>query len=115
MDNLTIVALITGGVSLSNGIILALFNRKWKRRDACDDEVSQMKNEISAMGEDIKNLSNLMSRLGNGLNIGLRNDKVIFRAFRDNSINGDSEAQERVMDEYFTQCALSGFNTGRKE
>ena len=85
-----------------------MLNRKWRRKDRSLDELSEMKS-------DIKKLFKLMDRLGAGLDIGLRNDKVIFRAFRENSINGDSELQEKVMDEYFTQCAVEGFRTDREE
>jgi hypothetical protein len=108
MDSIVLVALIAGCVSLSNGVLLAMLNRKWRRKDRSLDELTEMKG-------DIKRLSRLMDRLGAGLNIGLRNDRVIFRAFRENSINGDSELQEKVMDEYFTQCAVDGFRTDRED
>ena len=42
-----------------------------------------------------------VSCLGEGLSISLDNDRVIFKALREHSINGESEAQERKTDEYF--------------
>ena len=108
MDSIVLVALITGCVSLSNGVLLAMLNRKWKKKDQCNDDILQMK-------DDIRKLFKVLDRLGAGLNIGLKNDRVIFNAFRKNAINGESEAQEKVMDDYFTQCTLDGFKTGKEE
>ncbi|MFA5544677.1 MAG: hypothetical protein WDA14_03415 [Sphaerochaetaceae bacterium] len=45
----------------------------------------------------------------------MKNDKVIFDALRKNSINGDSELQERVMEEYFTECTIEGFKAYKEE
>jgi hypothetical protein len=115
MSDIVLVAMITGGVALSNGVVLAILNRRWKRKDQRNDEISLLKDEMSFMGDDIKKLFKLLGRIGKGLDIGLKNDKVIFKAFRDNSINGESEAQERVMDEYFTQCTVDGFRTNRED
>lgn len=50
-----------------------------------------------------------INRIANGLNIGLENDRVIFRALRDHEINGASEVQEQKMEEYFKQCTIKGF------
>jgi hypothetical protein len=58
---------------------------------------------------DTKRLTGAINRIAEGLNIGLDNDRVIFRAFRENKINGESEAQERKMDDYFQRCAISGY------
>ncbi len=115
MDNIVIVALITGCVSLSNGVVLAIMNRKWKKKDQCSDEISELKNEIAEVKHDFKKIFKLLDRLGDGLDIGLKNDKVIFKALRKNSINGDSEIQERIMDEYFTQCTFEGFKREKEE
>lgn len=58
---------------------------------------------------DKKNIKCAINRIAEGLNIGLENDRVIFRAFRENKINGESEAQERKMDDYFRKCASDGY------
>jgi len=108
MDSIVLVALIAGCVSLSNGVLLAIMNRRWKKRDQNVEELTELK-------ADIDKLFRLMDRLGAGLTIGLRNDKVIFKAFRNNSINGESEVQDKIMDEYFTNCAVHGFKTDREE
>jgi glutaredoxin 2 len=100
MSDPVTVALIGGGIALLNGpILLAIFNNHIKKTD-----------ETKKIREDINKLSKLVDRIGDGLNIGLRNDKVIFEALRKNSINGESERQEQIMDEYFTNCAVSGFS-----
>ena len=113
MDSIVLVALITGCVSLSNGVLLAMLNRKWKKKDQCNDDILEMKDEILELKDGIKKVFRLLDRIGTGLNMGLHNDRVIFKALRDNSINGESEAQERLMDEYFAQCTLNGFKTDK--
>ena len=47
--------------------------------------------------------------LADGLSIGLDNDRVIFKALREHCINGESEEQERQMDEYFRKQTKKGF------
>ena len=111
MSDIVLVAMITGGVALSNGVVLAMLNRRWKSKDQCNHEISQMKDGMSELQGDTKKLFKLMDRLGAGLNIGLKNDKVIFKAFRENCINGESEIQEKIMDEYFTECTMNAFRT----
>lgn len=96
------IALIGGGIALLNGpILLAIFNNHIKKTD-----------ETKKIREDINKLSKVVDRIGDGLNIGLRNDKVIFEALRKNCINGESEKQEQIMDNYFTACVVSSFNIG---
>ena len=100
MSDPVTIALIGGGIALLNGpILLAIFNNHIKKTD-----------ETKQIREDITQLSKQVDRIGDGLNIGLRNDKVIFEALRKNSINGESERQEQIMDEYFTNCVVSGFS-----
>ena len=93
------LALIGGGIALLNGpILLAIFNNHIKKTD-----------ETKKIREDIIKLSKVVDRIGDGLNIGLRNDKVIFEALRKNSINGESERQEQIMDEYFAKSVTLSF------
>jgi hypothetical protein len=104
MDDIVRTALVTGCVTLVNGpLLIAILSRKWKRTD----ELAQLKGDIAQ-------LFKLVDRIGAGLNIGLKNDKVIFEAFRKNSINGESELQDKVMDDYFTECTMSGFKAGKE-
>lgn len=105
MSDVVMVAVITGCIALLNGpIVLTIMNKRFKK----NDELSQIKSDIAQ-------LNKLVDRIGEGLNIGLRNDKVIFKSFRENNINGDAEAQERIMDEYFTKCALDGFKSDKED
>ena len=62
---------------------------------------------------DKKEIKCAINRIAEGLNIGLENDRVIFRAFRENKINGQSESQEKKMDEYFRKCATDGYKVKR--
>lgn len=105
MSDLVKVAFITGAITLVNGpLLIALLGRKWKRND-----------ELVALKGELKTVSKILRHLGNGLDIGLRNDRVIFRALREHSINGESEEQEKIMEEYFTRCTIAGFKSDKGE
>ena len=43
-------------------------------------------------------------RVMEGIRLGLENDVVIFKALRDNHINGESEKQEEKMNAYFRKA-----------
>ena len=58
----------------------------------------------------LERVKKAISRLGEGLSIGLDNDRVIFEALRKHAINGESEAQEKKMDEYFRKQTEKGFS-----
>ena len=45
-------------------------------------------------------------RVLEGIRLGLENDMVIFKALRDNHINGESEKQEEKMNAYFRKAFL---------
>jgi hypothetical protein len=99
------VAVITGCVTLINGpLLIAILTRHWKKND-----------DLAPVKNDIAKLFTLVDRIAAGLNIGLKNDQVIFDAFRKNAINGESELQDRVMDDYFRECTVNGFKADGKE
>ena len=101
MKDIILVAVITGCVTLVNGpLMIAIMSRRWKKND-----------ELALIKSDIAKLFKLVDRIAAGLNIGLKNDQVIFEAFRKNAINGESEFQDRVMDDYFRECAVNGFKS----
>ena len=105
MSEMVQVAIITGVITLVNGpLVITLISKNSKKND-----------EIKELREDVGKLFKLVDRIAAGLTIGLKNDKVIFEAFRKNSINGDSEIQDRIMDDYFTECTVEGFKSGREE
>ena len=81
----TIVACIFG----SGGVALWFLNRIARRIDEKEEAKKDMK-ELKAAVKDIER----------GLVITLNNDRVIFNALRTHEINGESEEQERKMDEY---------------
>ncbi|PKL12367.1 MAG: hypothetical protein CVV52_10370 [Spirochaetae bacterium HGW-Spirochaetae-8] len=114
MDSIVLVALITGCVSLSNGVLLAMLNRKWKKKDQCNDDILEMKGEISEVKDNVEKIYKLLDRLGKAMKMGLDNDRVIFDALRKKQINGKSEEQERLMDDYFAQCTADGFMTDKE-
>lgn len=47
-------------------------------------------------------------RLSEGIELGLENDAVIFKALRQGHINGESEAQEQKMNDFFFHNSMSG-------
>lgn len=99
MNDVIKVAMITGIVALINGpVFLGILNRKSKKN-----------NEISELRGDVRRLFTLVDRIAEGLTFSLENDAVIFKAFRKNSINGESEMQEEKMRDYFSRCATDGF------
>ena len=83
MSDVIVVALITAGV----GFATTLINKFCDRR----------------------RLTSAIDKIAEGLAIGLENDAVIFKALRENEINGESEVQERKMNEYFRDSTTSGF------
>ena len=50
-------------------------------------------------------ITEVMSRNSRGTILSLENDQVIFNALRNNHINGESETQEKKLDEYYKECA----------
>jgi hypothetical protein len=47
-----------------------------------------------------------MDEIKEGIRLGLENDSVIFKALRENKINGESEAQEKKMNNYFRKAFM---------
>lgn len=47
-----------------------------------------------------------MDEIKEGIKLGLENDAVIFNALRENKINGESEAQEKKMNNYFRKAFI---------
>jgi hypothetical protein len=66
----------------SGGIVIWFLNRYASRKDTHMDEIKQ------------------------GIRLGLENDAVIFKALREHQINGESECQERKMNEYFRKSFI---------
>ena len=99
MSDLIWVALITGSVTVANGLL----SRRWKK----SDDLSQMRN-------DIQRLYRQIDRIAKGMDIALKNDQVVFDALRKNAINGESEIQDRIMEDYFRECAVNGFKADGK-
>lgn len=48
-------------------------------------------------------------RLSEGITLSLENDAVIFEALRKGHINGESEAQDHKMKDYFFKNSVKGF------
>ena len=74
----------------SGGIVLWLLNRHAKKVDAYNER-----------NKDIAEIKKTMHLIQEGLIVALENDKVIFAALRTHEINGESEEQEKRMDQYF--------------
>lgn len=100
MSDVVWVAIITGSVTLAN----ALLSRKWNRND-----------ELAKLRKSIASLYKQVNRIAKGMDIALKNDQVIFDAFRKNAINGESEEQDKIMEDYFRECAVAGYKADGKE
>lgn len=100
MSDVVWVAIITGSVTLAN----ALLSRKWNRND-----------ELAKLRKAIASLYKQVNRIAKGMDIALKNDQVIFDAFRKNAINGESEEQDKIMEDYFRECAVAGYKADGKE
>lgn len=96
MDDIWLVTIPAVVVALINGPVIICMNRRGKK----DDDLKELQGDMTSIKQSLE-------RVGDGLNIGLLNDKVIFKALREHCINGDSEAQEHEMDAYLTRCTIA--------
>jgi len=83
---LTLLATFFG----SGGIVLWLLNRVAKKND-----------QRLCYAKDLNDIKEKIQTIQMGLVMALENDKVIFKSLRTHEINGESEEQEKKMDEYF--------------
>ncbi len=90
MDEITLIATLAVCLFGSGGIVLWLLNRLAKKSD-----------ERLGYAKDLKEIKGTIGKIQMGLVMALENDKVIFKSLRTHEINGESEQQEKKMDEYF--------------
>ena len=90
MDEITLITTISVCLFGSGGIIIWMLNRIAKKSD---DRI--------LCANDIKDIKGTMHLIQTGLVMALENDKVIFKSLRTHEINGESEEQEKKMDDYF--------------
>jgi len=90
MDELTLVATLAVCLFGSGGIVLWLLNRLAKKSD-----------DRLCYAKDLKEIKATITKIQMGLVMALENDKVIFKSLRTHEINGESEEQEKKMDDYF--------------
>jgi hypothetical protein len=90
MDELTLLATISVCLFGSGGIVLWLLNRMAKRSD---DRLGYAK--------DLREIKTTITKIQMGLVMARENVKVIFKSLRTHEINGESEEQEKKMDDYF--------------
>ena len=82
MDFCTAVVTIVCCIFGSGGIVMWGLERYSRRKDSHIDEIKE------------------------GIRLGLENDSVIFNALRENKINGESEAKEKKMNDYFRKAFI---------
>lgn len=90
MDTLTVVATVLGCLFGSGGIVIWVLNRMARKHDAND-----------STAKDLIEIKAFMQLLLKGLIMCLENDCVIFNALKTHQINGDSEKQEKKMNDFF--------------
>lgn len=97
MDTTTAIITIITCLFGSGSLLLWLLNRITTKHD-----------EKDSLSAKVDNLTSAVSKLQDGLVMTLENDAVIFKALREHSINGESEAQEQKMDSYFRELGVRG-------
>jgi len=90
MDTLTVVATVLVCLFGSGGIVIWVLNRMARKHDAND-----------STAKDLIEIKAFMQLLLKGLIMCLENDCVIFNALKTHQINGDSEKQEKKMNDFF--------------
>lgn len=90
MDERDLIITITVCLFGSGGIVLWMLNRMAKKSD-----------ERALYAKDLREIKNTIQLIQMGLVMALENDKVIFKSLRTHEINGESEEQEKKMDDYF--------------
>lgn len=72
-------------------------------------------NRLNQIENTLTTLMEVMMRNSEGTILSLQDDVVIFNALRHNHINGESEEQEKKLQEYYKKCAASNFQFHIKE
>ena len=90
MDEITLITTLAACLFGSGGIVLWLLNRLAKKSD-----------ERLGYAKDLREIKSTITTIQMGLVMALENDKVIFKSLRTHEINGESEEQEKKMDDYF--------------
>ena len=90
METLTVIATVLVCLFGSGGIVIWVLNRMAKKHDAND-----------STAKDLIEIKASMQLLLKGLIMCLENDCVIFNALKTHQINGDSEKQEKKMNDFF--------------
>lgn len=74
-----------------------------------NDKLSNDREHFNSIDKSLGEIKNALNRNADGTILCLENDAVIFKAFRENKINGESEAQEKKMEQYYARCAESRY------
>lgn len=90
MDKVTAIVTVVLCLFGSGGIVLWFLNRVAKKNDARDE-----------LSKDMAYIKKKIAVIQEGMIICLENDCVIFHALKTHQINGDSEKQEKKMNDYF--------------
>ena len=96
MDITTAVVTIAVCLFGSGGLVIWILNRHVQK---------------DGMRKDISEVKECLGEVKEGLLLALQNDKIIFDALRKNSINGESEKQDKRMDEYFLKSSSRNWST----
>ncbi len=81
-ETVTLIVTLISCLLGSGGIVMWVLNRWATKKDAGLKEIKE------------------------GIKLGLENDAVIFKALRSHQINGESEAQEEKMNEFFRKSYI---------
>lgn len=90
MDTPTLIVTIAVCLFGSGGVVIWVLNRHAKKVDGKDEN-----------SKTLDAIDRRLCTMQDGLVMALENDRVIFKALRTHEINGESEEQEKKMDQYF--------------
>lgn len=78
-----------------------------KTLEKISNELTSDTKKLYTMDIELKQTTEAINRNSRGTILSLENQVVIFNALRNNHINGESEKQEKKLNDYYRECAES--------
>lgn len=96
---------------LGNGFVQWLINRHDAKKNDKNCELIEFKTQCKSLRESINKVDRNVeetkmqnNKLSEAMILSLKSHKVTFKALREGHINGDSEVQDREIDEFLRKC-----------
>ena len=115
-----IIVSLLGGSGLIMGLVNMIKESIHRKRSTLDNDIASINkkllndyNHLRSVDDKINNLIRSQRRAMKGLIICLENDRVIFDAFKNNKINGESEIQKLKLNDFIKECLEDDLKDGR--